>query len=34
MNQERFPNWFSHVDELTPAQRTEVTAALSGQRSG
>ena len=42
MNQEWFPNWFSHVDEnwfshvdeLTPAQRKEVTAALSDQRSG
>ena len=29
MDHERFRDWFSHVDDLTAAQREEVAAALS-----
>ena len=31
MDQERFRDWFTRVDDLTPAQRQEVSAALSGR---
>ena len=31
MDHERFRDWLSHVDGLTPAQREEVMAALSGR---
>ena len=34
MDQKRFRDRFSHVDDLTPAQRQEVTAALSGRPEG
>ena len=34
MDRERFRDWFSHVDELTPAQRQEVAAVLSGPAEG
>ena len=34
MDQERFRDWFTRVDDLTPAQRQEVSAALSGRPQG
>ena len=34
MDHERFRDWFSHVDDLTAAQREEVAAALSGRPQG
>ena len=34
MDHERFRDWHSHVDGLTPAQREEVMAALSGRPEG
>ncbi len=34
MDHERFRDWLSHVDGLTPAQREEVMAALSGRPEG
>ena len=34
MDHERFRDWFSHVDDLTAAQREEVAEALSGRPQG
>ena len=34
MDQERFRDWLTRVDDLTPAQRQEVSAALSGRPQG
>ena len=34
MDHERFLDWFSHVDELTAAQRKEVAALLSDPPEG
>ena len=34
MDHERFRDWFSHVDDLTAAQREGVAAALSGRPQG
>ena len=34
MDHERFPDWFSHVDELTAAQRKEVATVLSDPPEG
>ena len=34
MDHERFREWFSHVDELTAAQRKEVGAVLSEPPEG